>query len=63
MAVIEHLGGNLRNGYLFRPTNSQGAIVNESFTSSAAKLRLRNISWDMMKVKPFMDSVQVVQLL
>jgi hypothetical protein len=47
MAVAEQLRINLRNGYLFRPMNSQGAIVNEPFTSSAAEARLKKYLKDM----------------
>ena len=41
IAIAEQLKINLKSGYLFRPTNQQGAIVNAAFTSSAAEARLR----------------------
>ena len=41
IAVSAELGMTLRNGYLFRPTNAQGHVVNKQFTSSSAKARLR----------------------
>lgn len=40
-AVTTELGMTLRNGYLFRPTNAQGHVVNKPFTSSSAEARLR----------------------
>lgn len=39
MTVSEQLKVDLRSGYLFRPTNPQGAIVNEPFSSSTAEAR------------------------
>ena len=47
MAAAEQLGVTLRNGYLFRPTNPQGAIVNQPFTSSTAETRLKKYLTDM----------------
>ena len=41
VAVTTELGMTLRNGFLFRPTNSQGNVVNKQFTSSSAEARLR----------------------
>ena len=39
--VSAELGMTLRNGFLFRPTNAQGHVVNKPFTSSSAEARLR----------------------
>ncbi len=47
MAIAEQLQVNLRNGYLFHPTNPQGAIVNAPFTSSAAEAQLKIYLKDM----------------
>ena len=41
LAISDQLRVDLRSGYLFRPTNPQGAIVNEPFSSSAAEARLK----------------------
>jgi hypothetical protein len=41
IAIAEQLKINLKSGYLFHPSNQQGAIVNAAFTSSAAEARLR----------------------
>lgn len=41
IAVSAELGMTLRNGFLFRPTNAQGHVVNKPFTSSSAEARLR----------------------
>lgn len=41
MAISDQLQVDLRSGYLFRPTNPQGAIVNEPFSSSTAEARLK----------------------
>ena len=41
VAVTTELGMTLRNGFLFRPTNSQGNVVNKQFSSSSAEARLR----------------------
>ena len=40
-AISSELGINLRSGYLFRPTNTQGHVVNSQFRSSTAESRLR----------------------
>lgn len=40
-AVASELRVNLHSGYLFRPTNSHGEVVNSQFKSSAAESRLR----------------------
>ena len=47
IAIAEQLKINLKSGYLFRPTNQQGAIVNAAFTSSAAEARLRTYLKEM----------------
>ena len=49
LAVSDQLnsGVDLRSGYLFRPTNPQGAIVNEPFGSSAAEVRLKTYVKEM----------------
>ena len=47
MAIAEQLKLNLKQGYLFRPTNPQGAIINAPFTSSAAEARLKKYLKDM----------------
>jgi hypothetical protein len=47
IAIVEQLKINLKSGYLFRPTNQQGAIVNAAFTSSAAEARLRTYLKEM----------------
>ena len=41
MAVASELRITLSNGYLFRPTNHQGHIVNKPLTSSSAEARLK----------------------
>ena len=41
LAISDQLQVDLRSGYLFRPTNPQGAIVNEPFSSSTAEVRLK----------------------
>ncbi|CAB3980645.1 LIGHT-DEPENDENT SHORT HYPOCOTYLS 6 [Paramuricea clavata] len=47
IAIAEQLKINLKSGYLFRPTNQQGAIVNAAFMSSAAEARLRTYLKEM----------------
>lgn len=47
MAIAEELKIDLRSGYLFRPTNPQGAVVNGPLTSSAAEARLKNYLKEM----------------
>ena len=41
MAIARQLQVNLTSGYLFRPTNSRGAIVDAAFSSSSAEARLK----------------------
>ena len=41
VAVASELRVSVTNGYLFRPTNPQGRIVNKPFTSSSAEARLK----------------------
>ena len=41
VAVATELRVSVTNGYLFRPTNPQGHIVNKPFTSSSAEARLK----------------------
>ena len=41
VAVVTELRVSVTNGYLFRPTNPQGHIVNKPFTSSSAEARLK----------------------
>jgi len=41
LAISDQLKVDLRSGYLFRPTNPPGAIVNEPFSSVAAEARLK----------------------
>ena len=41
VAVASELRVTLSNGYLFRPTNHQGHIVNKPLTSSSAEARLK----------------------
>ena len=41
VAICSELRVTLTTGYLFRPTNSQGHVVNKPFTSSAADARLK----------------------
>ena len=41
VAVASKLRVSVTNGYLFRPTNPQGHIVNKPFTSSSAEARLK----------------------
>ena len=41
VAVASELQVSITNGYLFRPTNPQGHIVNKPFTSSSAEARLK----------------------
>ena len=41
VAVATELRVYATNGYLFRPTNPQGHIVNKPFTSSSAEARLK----------------------
>ncbi|CAH3114869.1 unnamed protein product [Porites lobata] len=41
VAVASELRITLSNGYLFRPTNHQGHIVNKPFTSSSTEARLK----------------------
>ena len=41
VAVASELQVSVTNGYLFRPTNHQGHIVNKRFTSSSAEARLK----------------------
>lgn len=41
MHIAEQMNVDLKNGFLFRPTNQQGAIVNEPFRSSTAEARLK----------------------
>ena len=41
VAVASELRVSVTNGYLFRPTNPQGHIVNKPFTSSSAEARLK----------------------
>jgi hypothetical protein len=47
IAIAEQLKINLKSGYLFRPTNQQGAMVNAAFMSSAAEARLRTYLKEM----------------
>ena len=42
VAVASELRITLSNGYLFRPTNHQGHILNKPLTSSSAEARLKN---------------------
>ena len=46
-AISDQLKVDLRSGYLFRPTNPHGAIVNEPFGSSAAEARLKTYLKEM----------------
>lgn len=41
VAVASELRVSVTNGYLFRPTDPQGHIVNKPFTSSSAEARLK----------------------
>ena len=41
VAVASELRVSVTNGYLFRPTNPQGHIVNKPFSSSSAEARLK----------------------
>lgn len=41
VAVASELQVSVTNGYLFRPTDPQGHIVNKPFTSSSAEARLK----------------------
>ena len=41
MAVASELRITLSDGYLFRPTNHQGRILNKPLTSSYAEARLK----------------------
>ncbi|CAB3996884.1 LIGHT-DEPENDENT SHORT HYPOCOTYLS 6 [Paramuricea clavata] len=41
ITIAEQLKIDLRQGYLFRPTNPQGAIINAPFTLSTAEARLK----------------------
>ena len=47
LSLAEQLQVDLRPGYLFRPTNPQGAIINAPFTSSAAEARLKKYLMEM----------------
>lgn len=59
MTVSEQLELDLRSDYLFRPTNPQGAIVNEPFSSSTAEARPKTYLKEMgvILAKPFTASV------
>ena len=41
VAISSLLGANLFRGFLFRPTSTQGKILNRHLTSSAMQARLR----------------------
>ena len=42
LMTAENLGVELRDGYLFRPSNTQGFIVNTPLTSDTANARLKS---------------------
>ena len=47
MAVARDLRIDLTSGYLFRPTNPQGGVVDSPFSSSTAEARLKSYLKDM----------------
>ena len=47
MAVAQQLRINLTRGYLLNPTTPQGGILDATFSSTAAEVRLKRYLWEM----------------